>query len=128
MSTESKIFIVIGCVLLAIANALSAFGFHAPPEIMPPEEFQNWFWAVDMQYYFGGGLIVLGILIKVVGPSWPFRIGGMLMIAGLLIFAGLLYVQALTDFQSPTNTIPVGGQMLILSWLAVAIGVIRTKS
>lgn len=128
MSTESKIFIVIGCVLLALANALAAFGFHAPPEIMPPEKFQNWFWAVDMQYYFGGGLVVLGILIKVVGPSWPLRIGGILMIAGLLIFAGLLYVQAITDYQSPTNTVPMGGQMLILSWLAVAIGVIRSKA
>lgn len=128
MSLESKIFIVIGCVLLSIANGLAAFGFHVSPEVLPPEEFQNWFWGVDMQYYFGAGLIVLGLLIKVVGASWFFRIAGILMVSGLTIFAGLLYVQALTDFVSPENTIPTGGQMLIFSWLFVAIGVIRAKA
>ena len=118
--------------ICAIWKSLEAFhrygfGFHVSPDILPPEEFQNWFWAVDMQYYFGGGLIAVGILIKVLGPSWPFRIGGILMILGLCIFAGLLYIQALTDFQSWTNTIPTGGQMLILSWLAVALGMLRAK-
>jgi uncharacterized membrane protein YgdD (TMEM256/DUF423 family) len=127
MSAESKIFIVIGCLLLSVANGLAAFGFHVSPDILPPEELQNWFWAVDMQYYFGGGLIALGILIKVLGASWFFRIAGVLMVLGLMIFAGLLYIQALTDYVSPTNTVPTGGQMLIFSWLFVAIGVIRAK-
>lgn len=127
MPIESKIFMVAGCVLLSIANMLAAFGFHVSPEVLPPEELQNWFWGVDMQYYFGGGLVLLGLIIKVLGANWPFRIGGILMILGLCIFAGLLYIQALTDFQSWTNTVPTGGQMLILSWLSVALGVLRTK-
>jgi len=61
MSTDSKFFITIGCVLLAAAGALAAFGFHGPADILTPEKRASWAWAVEMQFYHGGGLLIVGI-------------------------------------------------------------------
>ena len=67
MSKDGKIFIVIGCLLLATAGSLSAFGFHGPDDMLTVEERVSWGWAVEMQYYHALGLILVGILANVLG-------------------------------------------------------------
>lgn len=127
MSSESKIFIVVGCFFLASAGALAAFGFHGPADILTPENRASWAWAVDMQYYHAAGLALTGILIRQLGPSWPLRIAGILMIAGILIFSGLIYANTLGALQALSGIVPNGGSMLMLSWISLAIGVLRAK-
>ena len=127
MSTESKLFIIVGCFFLATAGALAAFGFHGPEDILTPEKRQSWAWAVDMQYYHGGGLVLVGLLMRQCGSSWFIRGAGILMIAGILIFSGLVYAETLGMPEAIGEIVPTGGSMLMLSWVALAIGVATAK-
>ncbi len=127
MSADSKFFISIGCLFLATAGALAAFGFHGPAEILTPEKRASWAWAVEMQFYHGGGLLLVGILADRLGKSWFIRGAGVLMIAGILIFSGLIYGQTLGMPEALGQIVPTGGGMLMLSWVLLAIGVITAK-
>lgn len=127
MSTDSKFFITIGCLLLAAAGALAAFGFHGPADILTPEKRASWAWAVEMQFYHGGGLLVVGILADRVGKSWFIRGAGLLMLAGILIFSGLIYGQTLGLPEAFGQIVPSGGSMMMLSWIMLAVGVMTAK-
>ena len=127
MSADSKIFISIGCLFLATAGALAAFGFHGPAEILTPEKRASWAWAVEMQFYHGGGLLLVGILADRLGKSWFIRGAGVFMIAGILIFSGLIYAQILGMPEALGQIVPTGGSMMMLSWVLLAIGVISAK-
>jgi uncharacterized membrane protein YgdD (TMEM256/DUF423 family) len=125
MAGDSTIFVVAGCVFLATAGALGAFGFHGPEEIMTPEKRPSWAWGVEMQYYHGLGLVLVGILANQLGASWFIRGAGALMIAGIFVFSGLIYAETLGMPESIGEIVPTGGAMLMLSWIALAIGVVR---
>jgi uncharacterized membrane protein YgdD (TMEM256/DUF423 family) len=125
MANENKLMIVIGCFFLAAAGALAAFGFHGPADILTPEKRASWAWAVDMQYYHAGGLVLTGILGHLLGVSWFMRAAAFLMLAGMLVFSCLFYINTFGLLTSLSPVIPTGGSMLMLSWIALAIGVLR---
>jgi uncharacterized membrane protein YgdD (TMEM256/DUF423 family) len=125
--TDSRIFIAIGCVFLATAGSLAAFGFHGPEDIMTPEKLPSWAWGVEMQFYHGLGLVLVGILAKQVGASWFIRGAGILMVAGVFVFSVLIYAETLGAPEAVGEIVPTGGAMLMLSWVALAIGVLRAK-
>ena len=127
MIKESKRFIVIGCVFLATAGALSAFGFHGPEDILTPENRISWAWAVEMQYYHGLGLILVGLLANALGKSWFLRLAGILMTSGILVFSILIYAGVLGAPEALGQIVPTGGTMFMLSWVSLAIGVLRAK-
>ena len=127
MPADSKFFISIGCLFLATAGALAAFGFHGPADILTPEKRASWAWAVEMQFYHGGGLLAVGILADRLGKSWLIRGAGMLMIAGILIFSGLIYAQTLGMPKALGQIVPSGGSMMMASWIVLAIGVLTGR-
>jgi len=127
MPADSKFFISIGCVFLATAGALAAFGFHGPADILTPEKRASWAWAVEMQFYHGGGLLAVGLLADRLGKSWLIRGAGMLMIAGILIFSGLIYAQTLGMPKALGQIVPSGGGMMMASWIVLAIGVLSGR-
>lgn len=127
MSADGKLFISIACLFLATAGALAAFGFHGPADILTPEKRASWAWAVEMQFYHGGGLLFVGILADRLGKSWFIRGAGLLMIAGILIFSGLIYAQILGMPKALGEIVPTGGGMMMLSWIVLAVGVLTAK-
>jgi uncharacterized membrane protein YgdD (TMEM256/DUF423 family) len=118
-------YIILGALSLVTAAILSAYGFHGLAEVLSEEKRESWAWAVDMQYYHSLGLILIGILGLQLGPSWPLRIGGALMIAGVLVFSGLIYAEALGAPETVGEIVPTGGTAFMLGWAAVALGVWR---
>lgn len=47
------------------------------------------------------------------------------MVAGTLLFSGNLYLRSLADYHALHAVTPWGGGAFILSWLALAIGVLK---
>jgi uncharacterized membrane protein YgdD (TMEM256/DUF423 family) len=125
MSNESKVFAVVGCIFLATAVILAAFGFHGPAEIMSPEKMPAWNWAVEMQYYHGVGLIVIAMLMHVLGKSWLISISAVMMTLGIFTFAGLIYAKTLGAPEWVGELVPIGGFLLMFAWLFLALGVLR---
>ena len=128
MSIESKAFFVLGCVFLATAGALAAFGFHGSVDVLPLARRASWAWAVEMQYYHGAGLLFIGLLMHVLGVSWLLRIAATLMVVGMFIFSGLIYAGSLGASEAIGNIVPSGGFMLMVSWLVLAAAIVMRRS
>jgi len=118
-------YIILGALSLITAAMLSAYGFHGLADVLSAEKRESWAWAVEMQYYHSLGLILVGLLGLQLGPNWPLRVGGALMIAGVLIFSGLIYAESLGAPESLGEIVPTGGTAFMLAWAAVALGVWR---
>lgn len=124
MATE-RAFMIVGCLLLASAGSLSAYGFHGLQA--SPEAIAAWEWAVQMQYYHSLGLVLVSLLGAYFGASLWLRGSGALMLAGMLIFSGLIYAENFGAPASLGQAVPTGGLCLMLSWLLAAIGVWRAQ-
>lgn len=128
MINSNKLFIVLGCLFLATAGSLSAYGFHGLGEAVTAAKRESWQWAVQMQYYHGLGLVLVGVLGLKLGKSWPLLLAGALMIAGILIFSFLIYAEVLGAPEALGEIVPLGGSGFMLSWLALGLAVIRARS
>ncbi|RMF97098.1 MAG: DUF423 domain-containing protein [Gammaproteobacteria bacterium] len=124
MNLYSKIFLVAGCLFLASAGALSAYGFHGLAGKVGAGELEAWQWAVQMQYYHGLGLVLTGALGARLG-GWAWLGAGALMIAGIVVFSCLIYAQTLGAPEAIGEIVPLGGSAFMLSWLLLAIAVIQ---
>jgi len=127
MTNFEKTLIVVGCLSLTAAAMLSAYGFHGLDEVLSAEKKASWGWAVEMQYYHSLGLILISVVSAVLGGSLIIRLAGGLMITGMVIFSGLIYAETLGAPESVGEIVPMGGTCFMLSWVLVAIAIIRAK-
>ena len=121
MQTIERSFIVIGCLLLTAAGALSAYGFHGLADSISPAKQESWQWAVDMQFYHSLGLILAGLLGSRTQPLWLPRLAGLAMLVGILIFSGLIYAETLGAPEAWGEIVPFGGSLFMVSWALLAI-------
>jgi uncharacterized membrane protein YgdD (TMEM256/DUF423 family) len=104
--------------------AAGAFGAHAlrarlAPELLAPYE-------TAARYQQLHALALLGA--SWVAQQWPGRAAGaclVLFASGILLFSGSLYLLALTGAQVLGWLTPLGGLLLLLGWLALALAVLR---
>jgi uncharacterized membrane protein YgdD (TMEM256/DUF423 family) len=120
MQNLERGFIVIGCVLLSAAGALSAYGFHGLADTISAAKQESWHWAVDMQFYHSIGLILVGLLGARTAPLWLPRLAGLAMLGGIVIFSGLIYAETLGAPEAIGEIVPFGGTLFMLSWLLLA--------
>jgi uncharacterized membrane protein YgdD (TMEM256/DUF423 family) len=129
MFDKSKVYIGAGCFFLATAGALAAFGTHGPAETMTPEVQLAWDWAVEMQFFHGLGLVLVGVLLNQFGPLLLVRVAGVLMMVGIFMFSGLIYLEKLGAIpDSVADIVPIGGALLMASWLLLAIGIVNANT
>lgn len=130
----NKTAIIIGSVICAIGIILGAFGAHALQSIVPdPKYITSWESGVRYQMYHGLAILIIAILRKNF-KSPLLSTATMLMLVGTILFSGSIY---LLVFLKSTATIglgglgiitPIGGVILILAWLLLIIGVIKSKN
>lgn len=105
-----------GAVLAALAVGLSAYAAHAVADAHARGNLQ-----LASLYAFGHG-IALAALAPATARRVPLlALAGLL--AGTLLFAGSLAFAALLGW--PTRLAPLGGTVLMASWLLYAVGVAR---
>lgn len=105
-----------GAVLAALAIGLSAYAAHGVADAHARGNLQ-----LASLYAFGHG-IALAALAPATARRVPLlALAGLL--AGTLLFAGSLAFAALLGW--PTRLAPLGGTVLMASWLLYAVGVAR---
>ncbi|WP_345797517.1 DUF423 domain-containing protein [Castellaniella sp. MT123] len=119
-----RFLILCGAVILALGVAAGAFGAHGLRRLVTPELLDTWRTAAHYQMIHGLGLLALAALWARLAPTPAVWAGG-LMLAGLLLFCGSLYALVLTSIRILGAITPVGGLLLILSWLALALAAWR---
>ena len=125
----ARLWLVCGAVLGALGIAMGAFGAHwlqgavkewTSDPVEQARKLEVWETAARYQVYQSLALLALGLLVLQRG-SGLFDAAGVLMLAGTVIFSGCLYLLVLTGMKRLGGVVPIGGSLMILGWLVLAI-------
>lgn len=137
---------VCGALLAALGVVNGAFGAHLLPsklptiyaekviEKLPPggleellhQRYGNYETAVRYQMYHAFGLMLLGV-VAAQRKTKLWAITGFCFFFGTLVFSGFLYALVWTNLTILGAIVPIGGVLMIVGWLALALGVFQHK-
>jgi len=106
--------------------AAGAFGAHALKARLDPDALAVF--ETGARYQLIHALALLGAAW--VAQQWPgraARLSAMLFGAGIVLFSGSLYALALSGVRGLGAITPVGGVLLLLGWLAMALAALRGR-
>lgn len=116
-----------GALMAATGIGIGAFGAHAMKNILTPPDLVIYETAVKYWMYHALGLCIVAIVMTRVENGFM-KASAALMILGALVFSGSLLALVFTGNRMLGAVTPIGGVMLILSWLCLAVGVLRVLS
>ena len=124
----AKLFLVIGSILGGTGVMIGAFGAHALKNLLESsgrmETFET---AVKYQFYHALALILLGILMSNNHHSF-YQYSGYSFTLGTIVFSGSLYILCLSGITKFGMITPIGGLLMIVGWLFLLLGIIKTFS
>ena len=112
-------YLLIAGGLGATGVAAGAFGAHALEALVSPERID--IWETAAQYHLIHAVVILALALYSQAGEIRWRLPMIGFTAGVLLFSFSLYVLVLTDITQLAMITPIGGLLLILSWLLVAI-------
>lgn len=122
-----KNFLLHGAMFMALAVALGAVGSHALSTQLTEKSMHLFNLGINYQVYHAIGLLTIGIVFSQF-PNKKTLLAGWLMFAGIISFSGGLYFYAITQQEWVRSIIPVGGLLLISSWLALIWAIFSRQS
>ena len=121
----NKLFLLSGTVLGGLGVAIGAFGAHAlKAQLQLSNRVETFETGVQYQFYHALALILIGILADKIN-STAIQYAGYSMIAGTIIFSFSLYLLCLTGITKLGAITPIGGILLIIGWISLAMGIIK---
>ena len=127
MMPLARLALVAGAALGGLSVAAGAFGAHGlKATLAATGQADNWETACRYAMYHALALVALGLLATIRSPApaglaaaaWSF-------LAGTLIFSGCLAVLALTGIKILGAIVPIGGVLLIVGWVLLAVAATR---
>ena len=115
-------WISIAAINMAIAVALGAFGAHGLKNSVSIQQLEWWQTATLYWFIHGLGLLLVGILIRF---NYTTQTTAWLLQIGALIFAGSLYAMTLGAPRWLGAITPIGGMLMIVGWLWLAVSTFR---
>ncbi len=111
----------------ALAVVLGAFGAHALEKwaltLADGAKRLEW-WATASRYHFWHALLLLGIgVLAQRRPAPLLQSAAISCVAGIVLFSGSLYVMTGTGIKALGMVTPIGGVLLIASWVMLAVAV-----
>jgi uncharacterized membrane protein YgdD (TMEM256/DUF423 family) len=126
----SRVILVIGAVVMALATICGALGAHALPGRLAPAQLEIYDTAVRFQFFQALGLLVLGAVARA-GYSDSLHAAAILLTAGIIMFCGSLYLIAFQITLGARLVVglatPLGGIALISGWLMFAVASWRSR-
>jgi uncharacterized membrane protein YgdD (TMEM256/DUF423 family) len=116
---RSTTSIRLGAALGALAVVAGAFGAHALQGRLDERMLQTFEVAVRYQTYHALALVLCGLLAE---RGWRAAGAARALLAGVLVFSGTLYALVLTGAKWLGAITPVGGVLLVVGWILLALG------
>lgn len=120
-------WLAVGSLFGMTGVALGAFGAHGLKSRVSEADLAIFETATKYQMYHVAALVLVGFLASKF-PSGTITAAGYLFTIGTLVFSGSLYTLVFTGHRWLGAVTPVGGVMLIIGWLLVAISAFRLGS
>lgn len=125
MLPTDRLQLACAAVFGATGVALGAFGAHALAARLSPALLATWRTAVDYQLLHALALLAVVLLATHSGGAM-LRRAGWAFVAGVLLFSGSLYVLALDGPRWLGPVTPIGGVLLVLGWVLLAVHAVRS--
>lgn len=103
-----------------------AFGAHFLKSRLDQSALTIFEVGVRYQHYHALGMILLGIIYGIF-PSYYVSISFWSMLIGIVIFSGSIYILSLSGIKIWGAVTPIGGVLLLISWLFLLAGMILQK-
>jgi uncharacterized membrane protein YgdD (TMEM256/DUF423 family) len=125
----NKKITLIAIFFICTAIILGAFGAHALKSILSSDKLASFETGVKYQMYDGLSLLILGLTAKTISPSKLFF---KLNILGLFLFSFSIYLLCLNEYLLIPKMVlvpltPIGGILVIASWVLLFISLWRNK-
>ena len=120
-----KGYIIIASLFAALAILFGAFGSHALKERLSAQSLEVYDIATRYLMFHALGIFLIALLGFQL-PKESLEIPVIMMIGGTSIFSGSLYLMAVLDFKKLGMVTPIGGLLLIVSWLLLAYNTYKT--
>ena len=120
-----KSYIIIASLFAALAILFGAFGSHALKERLSAQSLEVYDIATRYLMFHALGIFLIALLGFQL-PKESLEIPIIMMIVGTSIFSGSLYLIAMLDFKKLGMVTPIGGLLLIVSWLLLAYNTYKT--
>ena len=120
-----KGYIIIASLFAALAILFGAFGSHALKERLSAQSLEVYDIATRYLMFHALGIFLIALLGFQL-PKESLEIPVIMMISGTSIFSGSLYLIAMLDFKKLGMVTPIGGLLLIVSWLLLAYNTYKT--
>ena len=114
-----KGYIIIASLFAALAILFGAFGSHALKERLSAQSLEVYDIATRYLMFHALGIFLIALLGFQL-PKESLETPVTMMIVGISIFSGSLYLLAMLDFKKLGMVTPIGGLLLIVSWLLLA--------
>lgn len=125
LNKNSKKFLAISSLMMALAIALGAFGAHGLKTIVTDSMLVVYKTGVDYHFYNTLGLFAVSFMITLKPESKKLIISAWLIIIGMIIFSFSLYFLVILNLPILGAITPIGGSLLIIAWLIVAYSIIK---
>lgn len=119
MNTTSKQFLLLGTILMALAVSLGAFGAHGLKKMVNTEMLTIYQTGVQYQFYHALGLCVVAFIAHFYNSKWV-KMAGIMMFIGVIIFSFSLYTLVVLDMKWLGAITPIGGVLMVISWVILA--------
>jgi uncharacterized membrane protein YgdD (TMEM256/DUF423 family) len=126
MSETTKLLLVCGAILAALAVVLGAFGAHGLKKTLSSEMMDVYKTAVDYHFVHALGILLAGLFLLHYPDSNTLLWAGISFIIGVVLFSGSLYGLSLTEIRKLGMVTPLGGVAFIIGWILMAYGLYRT--
>lgn len=120
----SKIILLIGSALMALAVALGAFGAHGLKSQLSETMLQTFKTGVEYHFYHALGLLLIGVL-AISMPSTLLKWSAICLSAGIILFSGSLYVLSVSGIKWLGAITPIGGVSFITGWILLFVAVLK---
>jgi len=122
--------IALGAVLGATGIILGAFGAHSLKELLEPASLAVFETGVKYQMYHALFLLFVGLMPMVSQKTK--KVIFALVLTGVLFFSGSIYLLACDslfsfNFKNIGFITPIGGLLLIISWVILFLQIMRRK-
>jgi uncharacterized membrane protein YgdD (TMEM256/DUF423 family) len=119
-----RILLIVAGVLGFSGVALGAFGAHGLRrrlEHLPDGAQRMQWWQTAAQYHLVHAIAVGLASFVAARSSAAASVAGLSFAAGVLVFSGSLYVMTVTGARKLGAVTPIGGLLLLVGWLALAV-------
>lgn len=120
-----KKFLTIASVMMALAIAIGAFGAHGLKTIVDESMMKIYNTGVEYHFYNTLGLFAASFIMYLKPKSKKVLVAAWLILVGMIIFSFSLYFLVILNIPILGAITPIGGTLLIIAWILLAISIYK---